>query len=147
MDEMDRELINRLQDGIAVTDRPFAEVAQALELTEESVVERLRRLVDDGKLSRFGPLYNAERLGGAVTLVAMAVPEERYEQVAEQVNAHPEVSHNYAREHELNMWFVLSTERPEQIEQTLAAIESETGLPVYNMPREKEYYIGLRFQL
>lgn len=147
MDEIDRELINHLQDGIDVTDRPFAEVAKTLEITEESAVERLQRLVDDGKLSRFGPLYNAEKLGGAVTLAAMAVPETHYEKVAEQVNAHPEVSHNYAREHELNMWFVLSTERPEQIEQTLGAIESETDLPVYNMPREKEYYIGLRFQL
>lgn len=147
MDEIDRELVNRLQDGIAVTDRPFAEVAQALQMTEESVVERLQRLVDEGKLSRFGPLYNAEKLGGAVTLAAMAVPEGRYEAVAEQVNGHPEVSHNYAREHELNMWFVLSTERPEQIQQTLDAIENETGLPVYNMPREKEYFIGLRFQL
>ena len=147
MDDVDRALINRLQDGIEVTDRPFAEVADTLGISEEAVVNRLQCLVDDGKLSRFGPLYNAEKLGGAVTLAAMAVPEARYEAVTEQVNAHPEVSHNYAREHELNMWFVLSTERPEQIQQTLDAIADETGLPVYNMPREKEYFIGLRFQL
>ena len=76
----------------------------------------------------------------------MAVPEARFEEVAEAVNAHPEVAHNYAREHRLNMWFVLAAEHPERIGATLGAIEAETGLPVLNLPRLAEYHIGLRLE-
>ncbi|MDP6690758.1 MAG: Lrp/AsnC family transcriptional regulator [Alphaproteobacteria bacterium] len=118
----------------------------ALGLDEEDLLRRLQRLRTDGLLSRFGPMYHAEKLGGALTLAAIAVPEERFEAVAELVNAHPEVAHNYAREHHLNMWFVLATERPEQIAEVIAEIESETGLVVYNMPKREEFFIGLRFE-
>ena len=62
------------------------------------------------------------------------------------VNAHPEVAHNYARDHRLNMWFVLATEDESRIEATVRAIEAETGLPVLNMPREAEYHVGLRLE-
>jgi len=92
-------------------------------------------------------MYNAERLGGAVTLAAMAVPDERLAAVAAQVNAHPEVAHNYARAHDFNMWFVVAAERPERIPAVLADIAAETGLPVYDMPKLDEYYVGLRFEL
>jgi siroheme decarboxylase len=147
MDATDRTLINLLQDGIEITGRPFRDAAARLGISEQEVVERLQRLVKEGLLSRFGPLYNAERLGGAVTLAAIAVPEERYEEVTELVNSYPEVAHNYAREHTLNMWFVVSTERAERLGEVLDDIESRSGLPVYNMPREREFYIGLRFDL
>lgn len=147
MDALDRALVNRLQDGIPVAERPFQATAEALGTTEQDVVDRIHRMVEDGVLSRFGPLYNAERLGGEVTLAAMAVPEERFEEVTALVNGYPEVAHNYAREHALNMWFVVSTEQPGRIETVLDDIRRRSGLPVYNMPREQEFYIGLRFKL
>ncbi len=148
MDPIDRELVNRLQDGIEIGPRPFAESAKALGIPEEEVVRRIQRMVDDGYLSRFGPLYNADRMGGAVTLAAMAVPPERMDEVVEQVNAHVEVSHNYARDHDvLNMWFVISAEAPNRVDEVMDAIREETGLEVYNMPKEREYYIGLRLAL
>jgi DNA-binding Lrp family transcriptional regulator len=99
------------------------------------------------QLSRFGPMYHAERLGGGLSLCAMKLPEADFERVVEQVNAHPEVAHNYAREHQLNMWFVLATETPERIESLLAEIEEETGYHVYNMPKQEEFYVGLKFDL
>jgi hypothetical protein len=67
--------------------------------------------------------------------------------VAAKVNAHPEVAHNYAREHEFNMWFVLGTETPERIAAVIAEIERETGLQVYNMPKLEEFFVGLHFEL
>jgi len=91
-------------------------------------------------------MYHAERLGGGLTLAAMQVPEAEFDQVAKQVNAFPEVAHNYARDHELNMWFVLATERPERINEVIKKIETQTGLRVYNMPKQAEYYVGLRFE-
>jgi DNA-binding Lrp family transcriptional regulator len=147
MDAVDRRIVNGLQGGFPIVERPFAEAAAKLELTEDELIERLGRLLAEGRLSRFGPLYNAERLGGAVTLAAMAVPESEFDAVAEAVNAHPEVAHNYARDHALNMWFVISTDRPHRIDEVIEAIEEETGLAVYEMPKLEEFTIGLRFEL
>lgn len=146
MDAIDRRIVNALQGGFPIGEEPFAEAAAALGLTAEALIARLRALVEQGVLSRFGPLYAAEALGGAVTLAAMAVPEERFEAVAAQVNRHPEVAHNYARAHAFNMWFVLASEDPARIAGTIAAIERETGLAVMNMPREAEYRIALRLE-
>lgn len=144
MDAVDREIVNRLQGGLPVCERPFAAVAEEIGLTEAELIGRLRTLLDDGALSRFGPMYHAERFGGGLTLAAMTVPEGRFEEVAALVNTHPEVAHNYARDHALNMWFVLATEHPRRIAEVIAAIEAETGLSVYDMPKIDEFYIGLR---
>ena len=144
MDDVDRRLINALQGGFPVGDRPYAEVGRRLGLDEHDVIARLDRLVADGVLSRFGPMYDAERLGGGLTLAAMAVPEDRFEEVAGLVNGFSEVAHNYERTHELNMWFVVATERPERIGEVLRAIETATGLPVLDLPKLEEYFLELR---
>ena len=144
--ETDRRVVNALQEGFPLTERPFAVAAQTLGLSETDLIDRVRRLREDGWLTRFGPMFDADRLGGGTTLAAMTVPEEDYERVAEQVNAHPEVAHNYAREHALNMWFVIASERPEQLDTVIAAIEAETGLGVYAMPKEHEFFVEARFE-
>ena len=144
MDALDRRIINALQGGFPVAERPYAEAAAGLGIDEALLIERLQGLVEDKKLSRFGPLYDAERLGGGLTLAAMAVPEERFEEVAETVNAFPEVAHNYQRDHRLNMWFVVATEQPERIAAVLAEIEAATGLPVLDLPKSEEYFLELR---
>jgi len=146
LDATDRAIVNALQGGFPVSERPYAEAASRLGIAEDDLIARLGRLVDSGALSRFGPMYNAERLGGAVTLAAMSVPEERFEEVAAVVNAHTEVAHNYRREHELNMWFVVASERPDQIAPVLSAIEAETGLEVYDFPKLDEFFIGLKVE-
>jgi DNA-binding Lrp family transcriptional regulator len=95
-------------------------------------------------LSRFGPLFNAEKMGGDVILAALAVPEERFEDVTQIVNAYPEVAHNYRREHQFNMWFVLSCERQERIAEVLEEIAAATGLPLIDLPKEEEYFLELK---
>ncbi len=147
MDNIDKQLVNRLQDGFPVTERPFLAVAEEFGLEESDVMQRVQTLLDDGILSRFGPMFQAERVGGGLTLAAMKVAPEDYENVTELVNAFPEVAHNYQREHELNMWFVLATETPEGIEETIERMEAVTGYKVYNMPKQEEFYVGLRFEL
>lgn len=147
MDSTDCEIINGLQGGFPICDRPYAEAAQGLGIGEEELIQRLDKMLSEGLLSRFGPMYHAERLGGGLTLAAMAVAEQDFERVAEQVNAFPEVAHNYEREHELNMWFVLATETPARIDEVLGEIETQTGYRVHNMPKLEEFFIGLRFEL
>jgi DNA-binding Lrp family transcriptional regulator len=144
MDDTDRRLVNALQGGFPLCERPFVAVGEALGLSEEEVIGRLGNLQEAGVLSRFGPMFDAERMGGAVTLCAAAVPEERFEEVARLVNAFPEVAHNYRREHALNMWFVLATETPEDIADVIARIEAAAGLAVLNLPKLEEYFLELK---
>lgn len=146
-DPAERAVVNGLQGGFPLTSRPFEEAGRALGLGEEELIGTVRRLLESGRLSRFGPLWNAERLGGAVCLCAMAVPRERFETVAERVNAFPEVAHNYERSHALNMWFVISAERPERVAEVIGAIEERTGLVVHPMPKTREFFIGFRMEV
>ena len=145
MDDIDRRLIDRLQDGFPLDDRPFQVVAAELGLDEDDVIHRVRRLRETGVLTRFGPLFHAERMGGALLLAAMKVPAEDFERVAMLVNELPEVAHNYARDHAFSMWFVLATETPNGIDAAIAEIERRTGLTVHPMPKLAEYFVGLRF--
>jgi DNA-binding Lrp family transcriptional regulator len=146
MDDLDRRIINNLQGGFPVSERPFLEAARTLGMGERDLIDRLEQLLEAGVLSRFGPMYHAERLGGGLTLAALAAPLERFDEVAALVNAHPEVAHNYERDHPLNMWFVIATERPEDIGRVLAEISAETGLVVHDMPKLEEFFVGLRFE-
>lgn len=146
MDSADKAIVNRLQQGFPICDSPFRRVAEELGLTESDLLARVQAMLDEGVLSRFGPMYHAEQMGGALTLAALKVPEPRFDEVAEIVNAFPEVAHNYARNHSLNMWFVLATENPEQISAVIGQIEAATGLTVYNMPKISEYYVGLQLE-
>ncbi|HEY8036542.1 MAG TPA: AsnC family transcriptional regulator [Methylobacter sp.] len=146
MDEIDKQIINALQNGFPICDAPYQQVAVQLGLTEQDLITRLKALLDNGTLTRFGPLFNAEQMGGALTLAAVKAPKERFDEIAEIINAFPEIAHNYARNHELNMWFVIATETPEQVRQTISAIEQQTGLSVYNMPKNKEYFVNLNLK-
>jgi DNA-binding Lrp family transcriptional regulator len=144
LDETDRRIVNALQEGFPLSPRPYREVAESLGLAEDDLIIRLKRLLETRAITRFGPFLDAAALGGAFCLCAMAVPTERFEAVMTQVNAHPEVAHNYERTHRLNMWFVLATETPEGIGRVAREIEVETGLKVLLFPKEQEFFIGFR---
>lgn len=146
LDEVDRRIINGLQGGFPVCERPYAAAARTLGLEEEVLIARLRRLLDAKVLSRFGPLYNADRFGGANVLAAMTVPDGDFDRVAQFVNQQPEIAHNYRREHRLNMWFVGAAESAEKVEAAFRHIERITGHPVYRFPREREFFVELRLQ-
>jgi siroheme decarboxylase len=145
MDDIDRQLVDTLQEGMPICARPFAAVARHTGLSEQQVVERVKRLLQAGFLSRFGPLFNVEEFGGCYVLAAMAVPEAEFDRVTAVLNAVPEIAHNYQREHRLNVWFVVAATSPERSEQVLRDIERSTGIPVRRFPKEREYFVGARF--
>ncbi|CAK9889613.1 MULTISPECIES: Lrp/AsnC family transcriptional regulator [Pseudomonas] len=147
MDELDRRLINRLQLGLPLVPQPWQVLAEELGSSSQQLRERLQRLLDDGTLTRFGPMFDIERLGGAFTLAALKVPEARFEAVAAALETMPEVAHNYRREHAFNMWFVLGCASLEQLNQALQRIEQRTGLAPLNLPKEETYHVGLYFPL
>jgi len=148
---VDRAILNAFQGGFPVVSRPFEPAAATLAdhgvaVTGAELLERVQKLDERGVLSRFGALIDAEAIGGTATLVATHAPEDSYDDHAELVNAHPEVAHNYEREHPyLNMWFVLSVVEESRVGEVLAEIEAETGEPTYNLPKQQEFHVGAKF--
>jgi DNA-binding Lrp family transcriptional regulator len=151
IDAVDRSIIDALQGGFPVCDRPYAAAAAQLGISEEVLLARLQSLLDRKVLTRFGPMFQIERMGGAFVLAAIAVPETDWERVNDAVNAFPEVAHNYRRESDLNtplnMWFVLATETKDGIPATVHKIEAATGLPVYPFPKLKEYFVEMKLSV
>lgn len=143
-DPLDRRIINALQGGFPLCEEPYRAVAGSLGIDEAELIGRLQRMLDARVLTRFGPMFQIEAIGGAFVLAALAVPEDRFDEVAAQVNALPEVAHNYRREHALNMWFVLATETVDGIAQAIARIEQSTGLTVYAFPKEREFFVEMK---
>ncbi len=146
LDAVDRRIVNALQGGFPVTERPYRDAAAALQLSEGELIDRLGRLLETGALSRFGPMFNADRLGGGYCLCAMAVPPAELQATAAIVNSFVEVAHNYERQHDLNMWFVVASADPARLDAVIADIETRTGREVLSLPKLDEFYIGLRVE-
>ena len=141
---VDRKILAKMQGDFPICERPYAEAAGQLGISEDELLQRLQQLLADKVLTRFGPMFQIEEMGGAFVLAALAAPEELYDEVTALVNELPEVAHNYRREHALNMWFVLATETPAGIAEAIARIENDTGLTVHNFPKEQEYFVEMK---
>ena len=147
LDTIDKSIINCLQGGFPIAENPWDEIAESLQLSVDDLINRIQNLQQQGYISRFGPMYHAEKLGGGLTLAAMKVADEDYQQITELVNSSDQVAHNYARDHQLNMWFVVATETPEEVSHVISDIERRSGMRVYNMPKQKEYFLQLKFEV
>ena len=143
---LDRQILATLQGDFPICERPYAEASGRLGISEDELLTRLQQLLADKVLTRFGPMFQIEEMGGAFVLAALAVPEVRYDEVTAMVNALPQVAHNYRREHALNMWFVLATETKAGMAEAIARIEQETGLPVYAFPKEREFFVEMKLE-
>ena len=146
MTDLDLALLNNYQRAFPLCSRPYAELAQQLQISEGEVLQRLLQLKQAGSISRIGPVFRPNSIGVS-TLAALAVPPAQLEQVAALVNAYPQVNHNYQREHDYNLWFVATADEPARLASTLEQIRSETGCPLLDLPLVKDYYIDLGFDL
>lgn len=144
--ELERHLLNDYQRDFPLSLTPFRDIAEDLGVVEAEVLEKLRDLAERRIVSRLGPVFAPNRIG-ASTLAAMAVPPERLAEVAERISALPEVNHNYEREHRYNLWFVLTAADDQRLDEVLAGIERNTGLPVMSLPLLEDYHIDLGFPL
>jgi DNA-binding Lrp family transcriptional regulator len=142
--EVDRTLINQLQGGFPLSEHPWDELSDKLAIPADEILERIKQMQAHGLISRFGPIYNAEKMGGALTLAALRVEAERFAEVNDIINSFDEVAHNYERDHDLNMWFVIATETADEIHRVIQDIETQTGCHVYNMPKQEEYFLELK---
>ena len=143
---LEKRLLNEFQHGFPLTERPFEQIAGQLGVSEQEVIETLSHLKEKGAVSRVGPVLKPNRVG-ASTLAAMAVPVDRLEEVAALVTERAEVNHNYEREHEFNLWFVVTASSEDHLHSVLNEISHATGLPVMDLPMIEDYFIDLGFDL
>jgi DNA-binding Lrp family transcriptional regulator len=151
LDEIDRKIVQILQDDFPMVERPWKEVGDKLNITEEDVINRLKRLNELGVTRKIGSIVDASKVGlTAATLVAMKVPKNKVEVVACAINEYGAVSHNYEREHEYNVWFTITASSKNELTTTLEEISQRTGInpdDVLNLPTKRRFKINVRFQL
>ncbi|WDE14154.1 Lrp/AsnC family transcriptional regulator [Thalassomonas haliotis] len=143
---LQQQLINHWQKDFPLISSPYAQLAKELGSSEAEVLEALKALEQADILSRLGAVFDHKK-AGASTLAALMVPEEDLEYVADIVNKFEQVNHNYAREHDYNLWFVVTAADDFILQRVLARIEQLTGLTVLVLPMEKAFHIDLSFQI
>ena len=128
LDARDRELINFTQKDLPITSRPYAAIAEKFGIAVEDIFTWLQRLKDEGYIRRVGASFNPRRIGYTSTLVAFRAPDDRLEEVVDIINSLPQVTHNYEREHEYNIWFTLIARSRGEIKEILKRLKAETGI-------------------
>lgn len=146
MDDLGRRLLDEFQRDFPLSPTPFADIASRLGVEEDMVLEALRALKEMGAVTRVGAVFRPGAVG-ASTLAAVSVPEDRLEPVAALISAHPEVNHNYQREHHFNVWFVATACNKARLDAVIVEIEAEIGLPVLCLPMLESYRLDLGFGL
>ena len=145
----DLHILDALQDDVPLVSRPFAAIARRLGIPEQVLLERLRRLQDEGIVRGISPILESRHMGlFAATLIALHVSEDRVHEIAAIISSYPEVSHNFRRDHYYALWFTLSGKNEEAIQSVLAEILQRTGIPdtdVLNLPTVKKLKVDVRF--
>jgi DNA-binding Lrp family transcriptional regulator len=148
-DTTDLHILNALQDDIPLVRRPFAAIAQRLGIPEKVLLDRLKRLQEEGIVRGISPILESRHMGlSAATLIALHVPEAQVHDIAAIISSYPEVSHNFRRDHYYALWFTLSGKNEEAIQSVLAEILRRTGIPdtdVLNLPTVKKLKVDVRF--
>ncbi|WP_186297728.1 Lrp/AsnC family transcriptional regulator [Sedimenticola selenatireducens] len=146
LNDLEKRLLNEYQKGLPLTPTPFADIAAKLGTSEALVLKIIDRLQALGVISRVGPVFKPKRVG-ASTLAAMAIPEEKLEKVAGMISAYAEVNHNYEREDNYNLWFVVTAPNQQRLDAVLEEMEQQTGYKILYLPLEKQFHIDLGFPL
>jgi len=148
VDDLDRRLLNLVQDGLPLVKEPYRVLAKTLGVDEQEVITRLQRLVARGVIRRLGAVFDSRRLGYHGVLCALKVPTQRVAEVAHHVNSFPGVTHNYLRDHEYNMWFTLLAPSPAALAAQVQEIQRRTGVSdMMVLPARRVFKIRVNFEL
>ena len=141
----DRKILTAIQAEFPLSRTPYRDIAARTGLGEEEVLERVRALRERRLIRRIGGVISSKKMGLTGTLVAMKVPRERIDEVAAVVNAFSSVTHNYLREYEYNMWFTVTANSKQEIDDVLSQIKEQTGIvDLLDLPSTRTYKINVR---
>lgn len=147
MDDIDNRLLNVIQSDFPISAQPYRVLGERLGITEKDALARVRALADSGIIRRIGPSFDTRKLRHASTLVAARIPAERLQEVADLVSSFPEVTHNYSRDFDYNLWFTLVCRDPADLEARLQQIKSRTGVSdMHSLPAERMFKIRVEFE-
>lgn len=148
MDTTDRRLLNLIQKDFPLTAEPFEFLAGQLGVSQTEIMDRIDCLKKEGTIRRIGGSFNSKKLGYASTLCAMKVGNDAMEDTIQVINSYPQVTHNYLREHEYNIWFTIIAENEKKIEEIITEIKGLTGQnDIMNLPAERVFKIDVNFQM
>lgn len=147
MDDTDKHILDIIQTGFPIAPRPYAVIGAMVGLTESETLARVRALRGKGVIRRIGANFQSAKIGFSSTLCAASVPPESLDAFIAAVNAHPGVTHNYLRDHALNVWFTMIGPSAEAIRQALAAITAATGISILNLPADRLFKIRVDFAM
>ena len=147
LNDTDREILRALQSEIPLTSRPFKDIGARAGISEEETIDRIQSMLDQGILRKVGAILAPRKLGYVSTLAAVNAPESEIEKIAELINSHTGVTHNYQREGEPNIWFTITEPDDETLDKNIIEIEQAIGHPVRRMPVERLYKIGVKFDI
>ena len=151
LDEIDKKILQILQDDFPIVEKPWLEISNRLKINEDEVITRLKRLTETGVVLKIGPIVDSSKMGlKAATLIAMKVPKNQVNAVASIINQFGNVSHNYEREDEYNVWFTLAAPTNAELTERLDIIKRKTGIKeqdILNLPTLNRFKINVRFQL
>lgn len=139
-------LINTFQHNMPLCSRPYQAMAETLGCSEQDILDCLDQLANTSALSRVGPVFN-HQAAGASTLAALAVPGHRLADVAQIVSSYHEVNHNYERDGDWNLWFVVTAPNRKHLTRVLHDIEQRTGLHLLDLPMVTPFHIDLGFPI
>jgi len=140
-----RDLLDHFQSDFPIERNPFEVIAHALKYQENEVREGFKSLLEEGFISRVGPVFGTHKVGYSF-LAAVKCPTERIEEVASVINSFDEVNHNYLRENELNLWFVVTGKNAESLDEVIEDLEVKIGLPVFRFPMIRPFKIDLQMK-
>lgn len=147
MDELDNSLLNIIQADFPISSHPYRVLGERLGIGEAEALGTVRALVESRVIRKIGPSFDTRKLGHVSTLVAVKVPPGRLQGVVRIVNSFPQVTHNYGRESEYNLWFTIIARDEAEIRRTLDRIKAETGLSdVHELPAKRKFKIKVQFE-
>lgn len=144
---VEKRLLDRLQAGLPLAPRPFKKLGEELGLSEAEVIDKLKKLKEQGILRHLGASPDSRRLGFVTTLAAVSVPPERAEEVARHIGERPEVTHCYLRRHRMNIWFTIVAQNFEEVKKILEEISHEAKATARHFPAEKLFKLRATFKL
>ena len=150
LDGLDKKLLNLMQGSFPLARQPYAHVADLADVSEDEVLARVQRLIDERIIRQVTPIFDTRVLGYDSMLVAAKVDPEHPHRAASIVNSHPGVSHNYLRNHDFNMWFTIATEPDSKLglQGTLDVLAELTGAEsVRQLPTLKLFKIRMDLEM